>query len=331
MVGKHLLLVVFVALLGRSARADVPPVPAPENTPVSETTTTPVTPPTPTTTTMVPEAAMAPNSSPPAASSDGKPERCSLAVLEFELGGGIESELAVSWTDALVQEAQSLSGCLVLSRADIRAIISLEAEKALLGCDEESCLAELGEALGVTHLVTGRISRIQTSTLLSLRQTNLKTMAVEARATDAFDGDDDEVFPFVSWLSRKLFSTDPKVIGEKPIARPRKDGTQLVERRGTIWSGLAWTGVWTSAAAAATFAAAAGTTAYLSSQAQTLKSAPITASTETQLASGEKLGPAAASIANASLYVFGTLAVATTVLFFLPQDNYVKVTVAEIH
>jgi hypothetical protein len=221
------------------------------------------------------------------------------------------------------------SGCSVLSRADIRAVISLEAEKSLLGCDEQSCLSELGGALGVSHLVTGRISRIKGSVLLSLRKTDLKTMTVETRATDSFGGYDDEVFAFVSWLSRKLVLTDPAVIGMKPTPRPKKEqGPQLVERRGTLWRTLAWTGVWLTVGSGVTFAAGAITTEVFSRQTEAAKLEAANNRGFLELA--EEVGPVSASVTNGALYVGSSLALITIGLFFLPHDEIARVDTSQM-
>jgi hypothetical protein len=257
------------------------------------------------------------------------PQKCSMAVLDLEVAEGIPPARAALWTDAMVQEMQVNSGCTVLSRADIRAVISLEAEKSLLGCDQESCLAELGDALGVGELVTGRISRIEGSVLLSLRRTNLRTMVVTSRATDSFAGEDDEVFDFVLWLSRKLVSTDAAVVGNKPIPRPKeKAGPQLVERRGTIWGTLAWTGVALTATSAAVFGASAGVTAFYSNQLAQAKQS--TENNRDFIAQAETVGPITASLANGALYAAGGLLVLTVPLFFLPHDELTRVDMSDV-
>lgn len=303
---------------------DTPPAvdaaPPTEPEPAAATTPAPMTTPAP------PAPATTP--APPAAAA-AAPVKCSMAVLDLEAADGISKSLAATWTDVVVQEMQAHSGCTVLSRADIRAVISLEAEKSLLGCDEQSCLSELGGALGVSHLVTGRISRIEGSVLLSLRKTNLKTMVVESRATDSFGGYDDEVFAFVSWLSRKLVLTDPALIGAKPVPGPKRStGPQLVERRGTVWRTLAWTGVWLTAASAVTFGAGAITTEILSNQTEAAKLEAANNRDFLQMA--EQVGPISASVTNGALYAGAGLLVVTVALFFLPHEEIARVDIDQV-
>ena len=299
---------IALALVALVAAQDAPPA---ESAPVAPVEAAPAPPP------------PAPVVSAPVVSAPVVPA-CSMAVLDLEAAEGLSKSLAATWTDVVVQEMQAHSGCSVLSRADIRAVISLEAEKSLLGCDQESCLSELGGALGVSHLVTGRISRIQGSVLLSLRKTNLKTMVVEARATDSFAGEDDEVFGFVSWLSRKLVLADAAKVGEKPVPRPKKEtGPQLVERRGTIWRTLAWTGVWLTTGSAVLFGAGAVTTQVLSDQTEVAKLSP--ADNRDFLSMADTVGPISASVTNGALYAGAGLLVVTVGLFFLPHDELAKV------
>lgn len=305
-------------------------------TPTPESTTSPASPPVaaePGTTNSGGEPAPAPAPAlapvPPAPTPAPEPVKCSMAVLDLEAADGMSKSLAATWTDVVVQEMQAHSGCSVLSRADIRAVISLEAEKSLLGCDQESCLSELGGALGVSHLVTGRISRIEGSVLLSLRKTNLKTLAVESRATDSFGGYDDEVYAFVGWLSRKLVATDPAVIGTKPVPGPKREtGPQLVERRGTIWRTLAWTGVWLTAASAVTFGAGAITTEIFSNNTEVAKLEAANNRDFLQMA--EQVGPITASVTNGALYAGSGLFVITVGLFFLPHEEIARIDIGEV-
>jgi hypothetical protein len=48
----------------------------------------------------------------------------------------------------------------VLSGADIREMIALEAEKQAAGCDDASCLSEVAGALGAELIVTGQVGRL---------------------------------------------------------------------------------------------------------------------------------------------------------------------------
>jgi hypothetical protein len=51
---------------------------------------------------------------------------------------------------------------------DLRAIVDLQAEKASVGCDNASCLAEVAAALGARYVVFGRVGKLDDTLLLQV-------------------------------------------------------------------------------------------------------------------------------------------------------------------
>lgn len=73
-------------------------------------------------------------------------------------------------TDDLAQQL-TRRGVKVMSPSDIRALIGVERQKQLLGCDDDtsSCLAELGDALGADGVVTGNLGKFGDSFQLNVK------------------------------------------------------------------------------------------------------------------------------------------------------------------
>lgn len=83
-----------------------------------------------------------------------------VAVYDLE-AEGIEANLSRVVTDSLLQEVRKLEGVSAIGMDEIRDMLSFEADKQMLGCeDDESCLAEIAGALGVDDLITGKISQV---------------------------------------------------------------------------------------------------------------------------------------------------------------------------
>ncbi len=252
---------------------------------------------------------------------------CKMAVMDLKAGDGFTDKGAAALTDVITTVMGERSGCEVLSRSEIRSMVSFEAEKQLLGCGDESCLAELGGALGVEFLITGSVSMLGESTLLSLKQLNLESLKVEKRVTDTFNGVDDEVVGFTRWMALRLAAGD-EVAGAKPIPRPKPEAVaqgsgkvHFVEKEMTLWRGLAWTGLGLTALTGLATGAAAGTvwgsSVYLEAEKQ--RAAPDAPTVR----SIEEMGPPLASLTNLGMYLSGALLVTTVVLFFLPGENVV--------
>ncbi|MFH1810086.1 MAG: hypothetical protein ABIJ09_15170 [Pseudomonadota bacterium] len=256
---------------------------------------------------------------------------CKIAVLDLKAGDGFTEKGVEALTDALATEIGQRSKCEVMSRADIRSMISFEAEKQLLGCGEESCLAELGGALGVDFLVTGSVSKMGESTLLSLKKINLVDLKVVRRVTDTFNGIDDEVVFFTQWMARRLEMGDATA-GQKPIPRPKQVVSQgdpnkvkYVEKHMTLWRGLAWTSAaLTGVAGLVTLGAVGGTygMSWVLMQEKTRPASDNGGTDAGTVSTSTAVGPYLATAANVGMYATGALFVATVVLFFLPSEEF---------
>jgi hypothetical protein len=84
--------------------------------------------------------------------------RPKVAVLDFQPSGASAS-LAGAATGAVSSELDRLQVFKVITSEAIRGMLALEKQKQMLGCsaDSTACLAEVGGALGVDYLVTGRV------------------------------------------------------------------------------------------------------------------------------------------------------------------------------
>ena len=69
----------------------------------------------------------------------------------------------------------------VVGGSDMAAMIDLEAQKQALGCAEESCLAELGGALGVPYMLNASIGKMGTLMVLTVKIIAVEEAKVEVR------------------------------------------------------------------------------------------------------------------------------------------------------
>jgi len=102
-------------------------------------------------------------------------EETSIAVMEFASKGGVSQEQMDALSDMLANEIRNRGEYRVIGKSDIRTALNLEEQKTMLGCNDNSCLAEIGGALGVRWVVVGNVSLFGETFLL-----NLKLMDVEA-------------------------------------------------------------------------------------------------------------------------------------------------------
>ena len=100
-----------------------------------------------------------------------------VLVLDLE-AVGVEPAVAKS-VDPLVLNGAAVDGVTVISQSEIKAIASVEADKAqVTGCDSSACLAELAGALGARLVLFGSVSRLGSTTTVALSVYDNATSAI---------------------------------------------------------------------------------------------------------------------------------------------------------
>jgi hypothetical protein len=107
-----------------------------------------------------------------------------LAVLDFTLAGSVAPELARVLADAAAAGAAAAPGLQVLSQGDIAAMLGLERTRQMLGCTEDQgCMAELAGALDSDRLLSGSLTILERTALLTVKVLDVKKSRTLARVT----------------------------------------------------------------------------------------------------------------------------------------------------
>lgn len=116
------------------------------------------------------------------------PEKPGLAALDVTTMRGVDRSLGTIVSDAILTglKAGGDFGS-VMGASDIAAVINLEQQKQALGCDDDSCLAQLAGALGVPYLFTGSLGIVGGRYLLSLKIINVEDGKGVARVSAGFE------------------------------------------------------------------------------------------------------------------------------------------------
>jgi hypothetical protein len=130
-----------------------------------------------------------------------------LAVLPVAAGEGVPPSTAAAVAEAVAGEVRQRSGVEVITQREIGAVLSLEREQAMLGCQSGSCMAELGGALGCDRLVVGDLARLGESWLFSLKLVETTQARVTAQASRRLRGGTiDDVLDQVPAMVGELFA-----------------------------------------------------------------------------------------------------------------------------
>jgi TolB-like protein len=141
----------------------------------------------------------------PAATGAAEPE-IAVAVMEFASKGGIEAQKMDALSDMLANAIRRSGNYRVVGKSDIRAALALEEQKQLLGCSDDSCLAEIGGALGVRWVVVGNISLFGKTYLLNLKVIDVARISVLAGLSQKITGGEDMLIDGLDQAARKLIA-----------------------------------------------------------------------------------------------------------------------------
>lgn len=134
-----------------------------------------------------------------------------LAVMPIKPEGGTSDTLADAVTQAVVSEVRRQSkGYSVIGWGEIKALVSMEREKQQLGCDQVSCLAEIGGAIGASIIINGTLTRIGGLYLLALRMVDVRHAQVLKEGTERISsGNEDALLDAVTRAVHQLFPGEP--------------------------------------------------------------------------------------------------------------------------
>jgi hypothetical protein len=133
-----------------------------------------------------PPKAPAPPIAPPKGSPPPKPTSkvaAKVAVLDFSLAGTAHPDLARVLGDGAARGAAKAPGVQVMSQGEIVALLGLDRTKQMLGCDDPSCITELAHALDSERLVSGSLTILDRTSLLTVRLIDAKQARTLSRAT----------------------------------------------------------------------------------------------------------------------------------------------------
>jgi TolB-like protein len=151
-----------------------------------------------------------------------------MAVLEVRPLGE-EKELAQNLTQVVIMELKKIDGLSLISRDEIRSMLSFEQDRQALGCSDESCLAEIGGALGVEYIVTGNVGKLGEAYILNLKLINIRDAKTENRVAESFQGDETQLIGAARFAVRKLLGITGEGDGQLQVRPSVMDSRLFVD------------------------------------------------------------------------------------------------------
>jgi hypothetical protein len=148
-------------------------------------------------------------------------ERCKIVVLNVEGAAlaGDDAQLPAILTQTIAREVAAVSACAVVSQADVYAMLEVEKQKQI--CTEgasDSCLAEIGQALGAERVVGSTLGKLGAEYIVSARLMNVTKGAVDQRAEERVGASPEKLHLGTRNVARRLFGAPDIVAPPEPAA-----------------------------------------------------------------------------------------------------------------
>ena len=102
--------------------------------------------------------------------------------------GQVSAEDLAAFSDLLTMEVSRSNGTQVIGWNDVANMMEHQAKAQALGCDKESCMADIGSALGVDFLVAGTIGKVDDRYMMNLQIMDVKATSTRARSSRTVTG-----------------------------------------------------------------------------------------------------------------------------------------------
>jgi hypothetical protein len=155
---------------------------------------------------------------PPTAPAGGG--RAHLLVLDLRPTLGADPDLARLLTEMVVARLHEIGEHEIVSSNDITTLLGLEAQKQLVGCNDDSCLAELAGALDAEWLVSGTVSRLADRPVLTLKLLDTGTHRLTNQLAEDLPDDEAALASAMRSLTYRLLDRTPPVPETAWYARP---------------------------------------------------------------------------------------------------------------
>jgi hypothetical protein len=134
-------------------------------------------------------------------------------IVVWTLGAktGVSQEDIESLTGLLTSQVEKLTDCRVISEADIETILRGEAKRQDCNGQGTTCMAEIGNALGVPEMVAGDLGRVGTIWILNLRRINTRKIEVIKRISKQVEGEITDLVRVLPDAVKDLFAADAVV------------------------------------------------------------------------------------------------------------------------
>ncbi len=167
-----------------------------------------------------------------------KDSKIDIAVNDLT-GNGVDKNVINIVSDRLRSEFIKLGKFRVMSRGDMDVILKEQGFQQTGMCDDNSCVVEVGQLLGVGQIVAGSVGKIGNFYTITLRMLDVEKGEILYTSSTDFEGSAKDLVSEATAQAAKSLAvaggiikrdeTTPLIV-ENPTKKPKKRGTQLIRR-----------------------------------------------------------------------------------------------------
>ena len=127
-----------------------------------------------------------------------------IAIMDFQ-ASGVDANLSRNISDVVAAELKQFKQLQIIGRQEIAAMLKFEETRQGMGCEDDRCFVEIGNALGVGFLVVGNIGLVADTYILGIKVINMRKTEIIGREQEQFKGPAEELLPAARFAVRRLF------------------------------------------------------------------------------------------------------------------------------
>jgi len=148
-------------------------------------------------------------------------EKVRTVVVGLEGRRNVDEGLALAMSDVVHGETISDRTRLVFGRTDLQRVLEFESERQALGCQDDSCLAELASAMDADRIITGSIDKVGSSYFVVIAEIDAKKVEPLGRVQRTLPLDEDKLIIGIQEMTRELLKNHASR-APKPAPAPAK-------------------------------------------------------------------------------------------------------------
>jgi len=165
-----------------------------------------------------------------------------IVVWNLKPQSGVTEKDAVSISAILTSEIEKVSKKKIISESELKSVIDGEQIKASCGADDNSCIAEIGAALGAPLSVSGMLSKMGDYWIITLQLIDVRKVETVSRVTKRFKGRENTLIEALTPIVSELFNDDKgdakseKASVEKEKKIEKKERPPVSWKKATGWT-----------------------------------------------------------------------------------------------